>query len=97
MTADSPPDEDQVFVYLIQGNGIALRIAISGVQGSQTIYGLPLGSYTITVEGDWSWRYEAVRSSYNITFDKSNATFETTFEYDLINDTIIGDVDSTIN
>ena len=97
VTADSPPDEDQVFVYLIQGNGIALRIAISGVQGSQTIYGLPLGSYTITVEGDWSWRYDAVNSSANITFDKSNATVETTFEYNLINDTIIGDVDSSVN
>ena len=85
----TPPDEDQVFVYLIEGNGISLRVAVVGVQGMQTIYALPIGNYSITVESDWSWRYSENISSFNVTL---NDEIYQTFTYEIIDTTTVGDV-----
>ena len=35
---------------------------------SETVLGLPLGDYTITVE-NWSWRYEETGRVYELSFD----------------------------
>jgi uncharacterized repeat protein (TIGR02543 family) len=85
----TPPDEDQVFVYWIEGNGISLRVAVVGVQGRQTIYALPIGNYSITVESDWSWRYSENISSFNVTL---NDDIYQTFTYDITDTTTVGDV-----
>jgi hypothetical protein len=55
--------ENQGFIYKIEGKpdtateGISLTVAVP-VGKTQTVLGLPLGEYNITLEGDWSWRYE---------------------------------------
>ncbi len=41
---------------------MSLTVAISG-QGSVTVTGLPVGSYTVTELTGWSWRYEPDRAS----------------------------------
>ena len=67
--------ENQGFVYRIQGiadtdtAGVSLRVA---VLDQQTILGLPVGAYTVTVENAWSWRY--AEQSQNITVDGDETT-----------------------
>ena len=55
--------EDQGFVYVITGTDISLRVASVD---SVTVYGLPKGEYTVSVEG-WSWRYTS--QIQEISFD----------------------------
>ena len=67
-TVNPPPAldwADQSFIYHIQGvsgtptAGIQVRVVVIGY-GSQTIFGLPAGTYTVTVESEWSWRYDSL-------------------------------------
>ena len=67
-TVNPPPAldwADQSFIYHIQGvsgtptAGVDLRVAVLAGQ-SQTIFGLPAGEYTVTVESEWSWRYKSI-------------------------------------
>ncbi len=55
---------DQGFIYRIQGVsssatvGVDVRVAVVSWGGDgQTILGLPVGDYTVTLESAWSWRY----------------------------------------
>ncbi len=48
---------EQSFIYHIQGEGVDLRVAVL-VGQPQVILGLPAGTYTVTVESEWSWRYD---------------------------------------
>jgi hypothetical protein len=60
-TVNPPPAldwADQSFIYHIQGEGVDLRVAVLAGQ-SQVILGLPAGTYTVTVESEWSWRYNS--------------------------------------
>lgn len=55
--------EDGVFIFHIKGTDennsyIDMDISIEG-SGSVTIYDLPLGTYTVTEDTSWSWRYTA--------------------------------------
>lgn len=55
-------DEGQSFLFRVRGAGNACAEAISlqvAVQenGSVTITGLPVGTYTVTEDAGWSWRY----------------------------------------
>ena len=80
------PERDQVFVYVIQGQGdvshVSLRISVSGIVGRQTVYGLPFGSYTVTVENGWSWRYSDANGQ-SVVITAENGTEELTFTYGL--------------
>ena len=56
---------EQGFIYTVSGvsgtatAGITVRLVVIG-NGSQTIFGLPAGDYTVTVESEWSWRYDQI-------------------------------------
>jgi len=61
--------EQDVFIFHIKGTDagnsyIDMDMAITG-SGSVTIYDLPLGSYTVTEDTSWSWRYTASAASQN--------------------------------
>lgn len=71
-------DGDQALIFRVQGvegsrtQKIDLTVSVIG-NGSTTIVGLPIGSYTVTEITDWSWRYSeenAVRS-VTLVVDKS--------------------------
>ncbi len=57
-------DGGQTFLFHITGAGnnkaeqVDLKVVVSG-NGSAVICGLPIGTYTVTEDEGWSWRYEA--------------------------------------
>lgn len=71
-------DENQSFIFHVTGSsGIDLTVTIVG-NGSITIKDLPHGTYTITEETDWSWRYTPDKSSQTIKLpqDGNNVVFK---------------------
>jgi len=71
-------DENQSFIFHIVGDStdkrtsrINLKVVISigegEILGSKTIKNLPVGKYTVSEEGGWSWRYTADAFSKEIT------------------------------
>ena len=54
-------DPNQTFVFRVQGNNndVDMQVVITG-PGEQTIKNLPMGSYTITEDTNWSWKYTPV-------------------------------------
>lgn len=50
-------DENQSFIFTVTGpDGFNAKVVIQG-NGSVTIKGLKVGTYTVTEDTDWSWRY----------------------------------------
>lgn len=59
-------DEGQSFLFDVTGpNGYSQRVVIKG-NGSVTIKGLKIATYTVTEVTNWSWRYTADSSSQSI-------------------------------
>lgn len=56
-TGAQPIDENQSFIFTVKGEGIELDVVIAG-NGKVTIKDLPIGTYTVTENPDWSWRYD---------------------------------------
>lgn len=51
-------DPNQTFVFKVTGpNDFSMEVVIKG-NGSTTITNLPAGTYTVTEDTGWSWRYE---------------------------------------
>lgn len=59
-------DQNQTFVFRIKGNNndndVDMQVVITG-PGEQVIKSLPMGSYTITEDTSWSWKYTPVGGS----------------------------------
>ena len=50
-------DENQSFIFTVTGpNNFSMDVVVHG-NGSITIKDLPIGTYTVTENTDWSWRY----------------------------------------
>ena len=60
-------DENQSFIFDVTGpDGYSTRVAING-NGSVTISGLKIGTYTVTEVTNWSWRYTPSGNGQTIT------------------------------
>ena len=72
-------DPNQTFVFKVKNNGTGktMEVVITG-PGEQTIKNLPMGSYTITEDTGWSWKYTPTKDSQTITVNETSATV--TFE-----------------
>lgn len=72
-------DSNQTFVFKVKNNdnGKTMEIVITG-EGQQTVKGLPMGSYTITEDTGWSWKYHPTEPTQKITVSESSKTV--TFE-----------------
>jgi hypothetical protein len=60
-------EADQAMIYQVVGSGydgtpVSMIVTVIG-DGSVTIDNLPIGSYTVSEQGDWSWRYAAPKDS----------------------------------
>ena len=74
---------NQGFIYHIQGEGVDIRVAVL-VGGEAVILGLPTGTYTVTVESEWSWRYDSIidinlDSGLSTISERSGMKWELTF------------------
>lgn len=68
-------EADQAMIYQVVGSGydgtpVSMIVTVIG-DGSVTIENLPIGSYTVSEQGDWSWRYAAPKDSKDSTQDGS--------------------------
>ena len=62
-------DENQTFIYVVTGGDLpegGIKVAVNG-NSSVTIRNLKIGSYTVTENVSWSWRYSTTGSSQSIT------------------------------
>lgn len=59
-------DGEQTFVFHIEGTGVDMTVALTipngGTSASKQIT-LPSGTYTVTEDTDWSWKYDMTSSS----------------------------------
>ena len=74
---------NQGFIYHIQGEGVDIRVAVL-VEREAVILGLPTGTYTVTVESEWSWRYDSIidinlDSGLSTISERSGMKWELTF------------------
>ena len=70
--AATDADPDQCFIYNINGEGISMKVAVPA-GSSRTICHLPIGSYTVTEQGSWSWRYnQETEQTKEIVYGKEN-------------------------
>ena len=74
-------DENQSFLFDVTGpNGFHKRVVING-NGSVTIKGLKIGTYTVTEVKGWSWRYTPDSAAKQVTLKatgENNVTFTNT-------------------
>lgn len=73
-------DENQTFIYIVTGGDLpkdGIRVAVKG-KSSVTIRNLKIGSYVVTEDVRWSWRYSTGSSAQDITL-KSGQTNEVSF------------------
>ena len=64
---DEAIDENQSFIFTVTGGELpeaGLKVVVKG-NGSVTIKGLKVGTYTVTEESGWSWRYEVKSGEAN--------------------------------
>ncbi len=60
---DTDKDANQSFIFNVAGGEIAQNMQVTIQEnGSAKITGLPVGSYTVTEDGNWSWRYKVVEN-----------------------------------
>lgn len=71
-------DENQSFLFTVTGpNDFSAKVVIQG-NGSVTIKGLKIGTYTVTEDTGWSWRYTPQKDKQEITLQpagKNEVTF----------------------
>ena len=64
---DTAKDANQSFIFDVTGGAIAqnMKVTVQG-NGTATIVGLPVGSYTVTEVTSWSWRYTPDRQEKTV-------------------------------
>lgn len=96
-------DSDQSFIFKVSFPGIATddgevllsadyNVLIVGA-GSRTIVGLPVGTYTVSEDANWSWRYELVEGQNGVlaTLSAKNSTATVTMTNELNNEFWLSD------
>lgn len=76
----SEVDPNQTFIFDIKGvegtatEGISLTVTVHGA-GEITVSDLPIGTYVVTEQTDWSWRYEPTgdENSKTVTLSSTSA------------------------
>lgn len=76
-------DDEQGFIYVITNktSGASVKVAVFG-NTSTTVCGMPVGTYTVTLEDEWSWRYNtaiAVNDSGTLS-SNDNLSWEFSFD-----------------
>lgn len=72
---DTDKDANQSFIFDVTGPK-TMQVTVQE-NGTATIVGLPVGTYTVTEDGNWSWRYTA-QNAGNVTLSAANHGAEVT-------------------
>ncbi len=94
ITKQGADDSTDTFIFKVTGGGRTLYVSVQG-NGSQTIVGLPVGSYTVTEQSEWSWRYTA--GEKQVTLDASHASATVTVNNTKTNDKWLGGDSHVVN
>lgn len=74
-------DGEQTFMFNITDGTLNMTVALTipdgGTSASKQIT-LPSGTYTVTEDSDWSWKYEKNNQSFEVTKDGDTAEFTNT-------------------
>ena len=76
-------DENQSFVFTVAGEGLSLQVVIHG-NNSVKVQGLKAGTYTVTEDTNWSWRYTPTASVQTVKLGEAensvtgNVSFDNT-------------------
>ena len=89
-------DENQSFMFdVTHPDGKVTRVVIAmdenaGDSKSVTIKGLKAGTYTVTEDTGWSWRYEPQGNDKSVTLSANNSSDTVTFTNDRVKDKWLG-------
>lgn len=91
-------DENQSFIFTVTGpNNFSAKVVIQG-NNSVTIKGLKVGTYTVTEDTDWSWRYTPQGGdSQKITLSSATKANTVTFTNKRSNGKWLGGDDYRLN
>lgn len=87
------------FIFNVVGEGnikYEAKVVINGA-GSATLTGLPVGSYTVTEDIGWSWRYTCDSSTKSTVLSSTNANDSVTITNKLDGNKYLGDETYVIN
>lgn len=71
----APSDAGQSFVFNVLGNNGKVNVdAVITGNGSVTVAGLPIGTYTVTEDTAWSWRYTPANASRQLTLNSGQGS-----------------------
>lgn len=87
------------FIFNVVGKGNVpynAQVVITG-NGSATLTGLPIGTYTVKEDTDWSWRYTCDNSSASTTLSASKDNDSLTITNKLGDNKYLGDETFVIN
>ena len=76
---DTAKDAYQSFIFNVSGPK-SMQVTVQE-NGTATIVGLPVGDYTVTEDGNWSWRYTA-KNAGNVTLSAAKHTDTVTITND---------------
>lgn len=62
ITTQSGSSDGQHYLFTVTGEGVELTVVLSANE-SRTIVGLPVGTYTVTYNNAWSWKYKLLEST----------------------------------
>ncbi|WP_295747485.1 VWA domain-containing protein [uncultured Oscillibacter sp.] len=102
-------DQGDSFLFHIRGSGNPLAAAVdmdvflsqehdfSGVTASKIIGGLPVGTYTVTEDTNWSWRYKLDSAPGAVTLSETNSEGSVSFHNTLVNENWLSGGDAAVN
>lgn len=71
-------DEEEGFIFNVYVDGEPYTTVSVKGKGTVTLTGLPAGTYSVTEDTGWSWRYTPEYSSSQVTIDSDNISGEVT-------------------
>lgn len=74
-------DDNQSVIFKVSGSGLLFDVAIYG-NGSKKITELPVGTYTVTENTNWSWRYTPTSATQSVTLSSAKDSGSVSFTND---------------
>ena len=90
ITKDGNVDKEEGFIFNVYVNGVPYTTVSVKGKGTVTLSGLPAGTYSVTEDTGWSWRYMPEYSSSQVTINSDNNSGEVTVTNTKVNNNWLG-------